>query len=516
MKRALLSLIAVSVAAKLLVIWSGLCERGVIADDAYYFFTIAKNIGDGFGPTFDRISPTNGFHPLWQFAIVPLFSTTSDLWIPIRAALTLSLVFDVISGIIIVDLARRVGRPDRAGLIAAALWFLFPITAFLGLRGMESSLSTVLVLLSLRLTLTAVDQQFSWRSAFPCGIAFALSGLARTDNLPCVGLAILMVVMVATRPESRRRGCYWLLVTGATAVLLVAPWLLWNLDRFGSIVQVSGLIKLHTRYLFGALPDWGTTPEAGIRALAHRVFAPVLVPVRFLLGEEFKSTALTPVITFLAIAVYALPVCLQAGRFVRDRKALPVFVFAMTWMIAHVALYGFVWGSYASWYSLTFMALLTFVTAASLSGTEQPHRRRANVFSLVSAGGVAIAIYAALFGHMSRKHKTPEELLGRKLSAIRAGAPDAVIGAFNAGAVGYVGTHHGLRVVNLDGLVNNKVYEALQSGRYLEYVQETVDVMFETPQRAAVFLGPQQLQELHRAYSTYADGLWYRSNYQQR
>ena len=34
-------------------------------DDAYYYFQIAKNISLGNGPTFDQITNTNGFQPLW-------------------------------------------------------------------------------------------------------------------------------------------------------------------------------------------------------------------------------------------------------------------------------------------------------------------------------------------------------------------------------------------------------------------------------------------------------------------
>ena len=40
--------ITASVMARLVVIWSGACEGGLIADDAYYYFTIARNISDGF------------------------------------------------------------------------------------------------------------------------------------------------------------------------------------------------------------------------------------------------------------------------------------------------------------------------------------------------------------------------------------------------------------------------------------------------------------------------------------
>jgi hypothetical protein len=36
-----------------------------ITDDAFYYFKIAQNIVEGKGISFDGITITNGFHPLW-------------------------------------------------------------------------------------------------------------------------------------------------------------------------------------------------------------------------------------------------------------------------------------------------------------------------------------------------------------------------------------------------------------------------------------------------------------------
>ncbi|MFH1841774.1 MAG: hypothetical protein ABIF77_01070 [bacterium] len=70
-------------ATKLLLIWRGLPETSLIADDAYYYFTIARNLAEGLGPTFDGLASSNGFHPLWQFLLVPLFRFGGDdLWTP--------------------------------------------------------------------------------------------------------------------------------------------------------------------------------------------------------------------------------------------------------------------------------------------------------------------------------------------------------------------------------------------------------------------------------------------------
>ena len=48
-------------------------------------------------------------------------------------------------------------------------------------------------------------------------------------------------------------------------------------------------------------------------------------------------------------------------------------------------------------------------------------------------------------------------------------APKTVVGVFNAGVQGYF-SH--MTVVNLDGLVNNSAYEAIQEKRLWTYIQE--------------------------------------------
>ena len=41
-----------------------------VGDDAAYYLNIARNYAGGYGWTFDRINPTNGFHPLWEYMLV--------------------------------------------------------------------------------------------------------------------------------------------------------------------------------------------------------------------------------------------------------------------------------------------------------------------------------------------------------------------------------------------------------------------------------------------------------------
>ena len=47
------------------------------ADDAFYYLTIARNIVSGKGISFDGISATNGFHPLYLTLLSALFKVFS-------------------------------------------------------------------------------------------------------------------------------------------------------------------------------------------------------------------------------------------------------------------------------------------------------------------------------------------------------------------------------------------------------------------------------------------------------
>jgi hypothetical protein len=56
-------------------------------DDAFYYFKVAQNISEGRGITFDGLSTTNGFHPLWMAICVPIFSLARiNLFLPLRVS----------------------------------------------------------------------------------------------------------------------------------------------------------------------------------------------------------------------------------------------------------------------------------------------------------------------------------------------------------------------------------------------------------------------------------------------
>ena len=90
-------------------------------DDAYYFFTVARNIAQGHGITIDGTHWTTGFQPLWGLICAVPFLAPSD-----RAALAiiylLSFLLWLAGAALFVRLVRRASttplQPQTTALIA--------------------------------------------------------------------------------------------------------------------------------------------------------------------------------------------------------------------------------------------------------------------------------------------------------------------------------------------------------------------------------------------------------------
>ena len=103
-----LLLVVAALALHLSVSWqdfSTLAKNGYLYDDSFYAFQIARNIADGQGATFDGHTPTNGFQPLYVFALVPVYKWFgSDGITPIYAALTLLALLTVATAVMLMEL----------------------------------------------------------------------------------------------------------------------------------------------------------------------------------------------------------------------------------------------------------------------------------------------------------------------------------------------------------------------------------------------------------------------------
>ncbi len=493
--RGLWLLLTLGAALRLGLVWTGACDNRVVADDAFYYFTIARNLAAGHGATFDGLAPTNGFHPLWLLLLTPVFALAGALraasWTAVHLALSLCALLDLASGVLLWRLLRRLGSP-RGAHWGAAVWLLSPVTVMLSLRGLESALTVTLFAAWLWVVVRACeDGAPDARRGVLVGIVTGLAFLARTDNGPLLGLALALITVgswFATRGPWRSSLGFFA-VAGVTAVAVALPWFAWNVATFGTPWQVSGAAKLANPQIFGHVPA----------ALGHRLrylAAFVWVPAYFAAGESMRHRAAFTVLAWAQWLTLAalLPFLVLALRRTRAAVLRPLALGLLAYLAAHAVVYALVLRTYVVWYATVPTFILVFlaggVAGGELLGRLRPAWRRALAVAAAAAG---IAVFAQYFGATKFLPRGEEFVVRPILTKIATQAPGTrTVGVFNAGAAGYFAPEIGpFTVVNLDGLVNNPSVAAWQAGRYLEYLDRNVDVVINDADGTLNFLlGP--------------------------
>ena len=223
--------------------------RDVNVDDSFYYFQIAYNLAHGEFSTFDGgITRTNGYHPLWLFAITPfywIFDKESALF-----AIKAFEIMLVAGGVALIAVAARLARLPWILLFALlpTLYGIHILTA-----GLEAALALFMLgALFLSVMLYARSPaRWKWLLA---AVAFALPW-ARLEyiaiSLAATGALCLMELSWRDKPF----GASWRESTRALSRLQALPSLLaavagilvyfaYNQLVFGVFVPVSGLIKM--------------------------------------------------------------------------------------------------------------------------------------------------------------------------------------------------------------------------------------------------------------------------------
>jgi uncharacterized membrane protein len=219
-------------------------------------------------------------------AVVRLFSLAASLLhLPLLAALS-----------------RRLGRAE-AGLVAAALYAVFPLAVLYGVEGRGYVLASLLALLAFERALALRERP---RARTAVVLVLAAAGAVLTHYLAAFPVAALAFLAVKARPAPRRA----LLFAGTAAVLLVAPWAPVALRQpAASMVWAQGpefsgaLRDFPSNLAFGVEPAGAaTTPLAVlggalVLALLFRERRGILSPVAAVLSGSLVLLALAQLAT---------------------------------------------------------------------------------------------------------------------------------------------------------------------------------------------------------------------------
>ena len=251
-----------------------------IYDDGYYYLTIAANVADFGRSTFDGITATNGYQPLWLWVLSGLASLVgTQPHILFTAVCLLIYLLAAVSPLLALLWWRSQYR-HVAFCIAAGLAVVILQQPTVFLQGLEPILMAPLALpLFMLIECGSPDS----RSAL---LLSALLGAAFLVRLDALALFAMVVLCVPLFDAMERRGPNRRLIGAAQVALafrlclvvipVVAVYFVMNLRLFGSAVPVSGLAKQIGAPKFA---NWGILDSFFGRWKSVALILVILVPL---------------------------------------------------------------------------------------------------------------------------------------------------------------------------------------------------------------------------------------------
>jgi hypothetical protein len=212
--------------------------KNIAIDDSLYYPIIARNIATGLGSTYDGITQTNGYQPLWCWLQVPIAKLFGSLE-PMNYLWFIKLSMALVVATALATWGLLIRR------VSGSMWMSFTFVVLLGSSwwsvntlygGMETPLVVLLIGICL-LLLQALADNNTTKTALSLGMAMAATFLARLDSI--FFLAVLGCTTLGVLGRQVRLNIAWI----TPVLLLPMPYLWWNFATFGSIVPVSGLRK---------------------------------------------------------------------------------------------------------------------------------------------------------------------------------------------------------------------------------------------------------------------------------
>lgn len=436
-----------------IAIWLTLHRAQSLIDDGFYYFKIAEHLARGDGSTFDGVHPTNGYHPLWAFLLVPIYSI-----LPAN------------------EFARSVASIAQGVLFAASSAFFYLAARTILERGFALVSTLLGTLLAYRLSLSATEFSLQtlilsviafvyvrWfhdgaavneRSYLELGILLSIAFLARIENL---ALAFALGIFMLGKPRK-------LIYFALPIVLVFFVYAIANAMLFNYPLPISGAVKL-------AWSDYYLAQDLTFqnRGWVVSKIALALLPLRGLFTLRHLSEMLLPAYIIIgsygAAIVFALAwMATRVGRgalYRRMRPLAPFMLYSIVSVLGYVILFqGFL--AYTPWYFVIqpWLTALGFAIALQLISDRFPPKalaRRAVVaVALLVAIGIATYTLRSVSFPVSPFATRPRDPLEKAAFWLKDNTPSgAIVGSWNAGIMSYYSQR---RVVNLDGLVNSWEY----------------------------------------------------------
>lgn len=406
---------------------------GSYQDDFFYYLKVAQNLATTGVSTFNGVTLTNGYHPLWMLTLVCLFKV-----FPGKTFFVALQFVSVLSAALTYRLMLRILRCYVPDLLARCGAFMLGMEALMLIRyGMEVTLTLPLAVLLIFLLLrNGLPQTFT--AAAKLGLVASLLILSRLD----AGLLVFLLCLAVLLPPLRMWRSVEVLLGFTCGVLpLLCLYFGLNLHFFQVLTPVSGLAKqMKSVYSFSAA-TWDS-----------------LQPI-----DRMRRVILLPQV-LLIVAGLLGPLCgRRLGNLSGDALHTRVLWSLLLFPVVHLSLLSLlsdwnVWPWY--FYSVTLAALAAFALVAESVPTP------ATVFC-GCAYAAALVLYAGVYAW-----KGPSSVTVFKSSQQVARYMDAHPGIYmmgdQAGTTAYL-SHQ--PIIQTEGLVMDKHFlQQMRAGTPLQKI----------------------------------------------
>lgn len=429
------------------------------ADDTFYYLVIAHNIASGHGSTFDLISTTNGYHPLWLLICIPWF-----LFFPLGSdslviGLFLFQTVMVLCAAWLLFLALR-RFDETASCFVFLLLLSSPITTSVLLNGMESTLAFALTAGLFFLAVTQGAQFYQQRSSRDGLTKFALLAGLCLSRLEASVIAAIYIGASAVQSRWTSSSIKWPITVAAGLSVLAAVYVGINLWLVGYMVPISGVVK----------QSWVPTSQVMWNAAMTHVKSSTA------LFNQFQGLAA------VSIAILALQLAGMTWH-ARTRPgialhavALPFNAFAVIFILLSVfkSSGGFWW---YGWPALFFSVISTFSCIAAVRSYFSDHRKWHEL--AVKAGlAVCLVLLAARTARDALKEMTilydwtiEAALMDQAVAFVGQRIPaDQKLAGHSVGLLSYRSRRP---IMQTEGLVNDRQYfDALRAGSAMKLLHE--------------------------------------------
>lgn len=430
----------------------------LMPDDTFYYLKIAENISLGYGSVFSVGEPTNGYHPLWMILLVlvhKIFHPGKELFV--FYVLCFAVFLNLIAAIVLKKLLEGLGFSQDKVNLGLVLYLFLPWACRLTLTGIETPLFLALLFLFfLEINKLIKEEKTPLLRFFLVGIFAGFLMLARTDGI-LVTAPVWAIIFWTKGKEYFKQ----IILVGLIAGVILLPWLVWNYFHFYSIIQSSGTaISLLAHASLPPFFNFKYLVELLVifSRLLSWFFVSIFVPSEFFRSLLSKWGFFWGTSIFLILSLSFLYL-----KFYKKENKFPLFI----WLPALLTIffYAFVRVFIQVW-DVSILLIFLLLIILNFIPKNNFNFKKSVILMLILAG---INFYS--FGKSSffiQPEKSTDLNMLEYGRCFRCHEQKTLkIGCTDSGYLGYFSRH---QIVNLDGVVNNRVLFYIKHGIISDYL----------------------------------------------